>query len=110
MAIKRIYETEEVKLFAAEMSPLSRRKYLVAKKVLAEVGYLRAPFAEKIEGHDSLFAIRIMTDGNERFFYCYDDGDIVAILHGYSKTTRRIPQNEIEQALRVKNRIFGGSS
>ena len=110
MAQKQIYETDEVKAFAAGMSSVSRRKYAFAKQVLADMGYLRAPIAEKVEGQENLFAIRILSDGNERFFYCYDDGTLIVILHGYAKTTNKIPPRELATAIRVKNELFGGAS
>ena len=105
---KQIFETDEVKAFVANMSPLSRRKYMQARQVLSDVGYLRYPVGEKVEGLEDIFVIRILTKGNERFFYCYDDGDFVAVLHGYAKTTKRIPKSELTQALRVKDQLFGG--
>ena len=110
MAKKNIYETDAVKAFVSGMSAASQRKYDIALQTLRVVGYLHYPMGEKVVGHDDIFAIRIITDGNERFFYCYDDGDTVAILHGYAKTTRKIPRREIERALRIKNRLFGGEA
>ena len=41
------------------------RKYLRALHTLGLFGYLRMPEAEKVEGQDNLFEIRIITDGNE---------------------------------------------
>ena len=105
MARKHIYETDEVKEFVKSMSKTSIRKYIVARQVLAETGYLRAPLGEKIAGCDDMFAIRIATPGNERFFYCYAEGDFIAILHGYRKTTARIPRVELEKALALKKAI-----
>ena len=110
MASKHIFETDEVKHFVSEMSPISQRKYMLARQVLCDVGYLRYPVGENVDGCDNMFVIRILTKGNERFFYCYDDGDFVVVLHGYAKTTRRIPKNELDQALRVKEQLFGGLS
>lgn len=108
MAGKRIYETEAVKAFAAGMAAVARRKYDAALQVLRTVGFLRAPFAEKVEGHAGLFAIRIVADGNARFFYCYADGDLVLVLHGYEKRSARIPPDEIARALAVRDRLTKG--
>lgn len=108
MSKKVIYETDEVKAFVKTMSPTSQCKYKLARQVLEEVGYLRYPIGEKVEGVADLFVIRILTKGNERFFYCYDDGEIVAVLHGYSKATKKIPRHELAHALRVKEQLFGG--
>ena len=107
MAGKRIYETDAVKDFAAGMSAASKRKYDHALAALRQVGYLRYPEAEKFDDYDNLFAIRIITSGNERFFYCYDDGEMVAVLHSFAKKTEKTPRSEIRHALRIRKELFG---
>ena len=56
---------------------------------------------------DNLFAIRVMTRGNERFFYCYEEEDAIYVLHGYGKKTMRIPQKELNMALAIRKTYFG---
>ena len=107
MAGKQIYETDAVKAFYEKMSAASRRKYDHALVVIRQFGYLRAPEAEKLDGYDNLFAIRIMTPGNERFFYCYDDGTMVVVLHAFSKKTAKTPLSEIRLALKVRKELLG---
>jgi len=107
MARKNIYETEQVRSFVAGMSPTSRRKYVVARQVLQDVGYLHRPEGEKVEGEDNLFAITIHAPDNERVFYCYDDGTTVFMLHAYAKKTARIPLREKQTALRVRKQLIG---
>lgn len=102
---KIVVQTPEAENFAATLTTAAFRRYVLALDVLREVGYLRAPVAEKVEGHRNLFAIRIRTDGNSRFFYCYDDGVHVYILNGYEKKTDRIPLREIALAEEIKRRF-----
>lgn len=109
MAGKRIYETDAVKAFAAQMSAASVRKYLHVKNALAARGWIGYPEGEKFSQHDNLFAIRILTGGNERFFYCYDSGDVIAILHAFAKRTKKTPLSEIGRALKIKRELFGGA-
>lgn len=59
------------------MSVASQKQYYAALDVLEGNGRLSAPRAEKVDGVDNMFAIRILTRGNERFFYCYEDEDSV---------------------------------
>ena len=108
MAKKQIYETDEVKAFVAGMSQASRRRYALARQKLALDGYLRFPLAEKVIGFENLFAIRILSDGNERMFYFYAIEDIIAVVHAYRKKTKRIPAAELEKALAIKKRLTGG--
>ena len=104
---KNIYETEAVRAFVANMSAASQRKYYVARQVLQDVGYLRKPEGEKVEGEENLFAITIHTPGNERVFYCYDDGTTIFMLHAYTKKTMKIPPREKAAALRVRKELIG---
>ena len=108
MASKRIYETDAVKAFAAQMSSASKRKYLLAKSVLAERGWIGYPEDEKFSQYDNLFAIRIVTRGNERFFYCYENPDLVLILHAFTKKTMKTPNAELNYALKIKKELLGG--
>ena len=107
MAGKRIYETDAVKAFAAGMSTASRRKYDHALEVIRQIGYLRYPEAEKFDEYENLFAIRIVTSGNERFFYCYDDGEMVIVLHSFAKRTKKTPRAELQKALRIRKELLG---
>lgn len=102
MQKKRVIQTHEAAVFAETMSVLSQKKYTAARELLQEQGFLYAPQAEKVAGHQNLFVIRIMTDGNERFFYCYDTGTTIFILSGYEKKTAKIPARELEKALQIK--------
>ena len=108
MARKRIYETDEVKEFVKSMPEASRRKYALARQKLAIDGFLRYPLAEKVIGQENLFAMRILSDGNERLFYFYAIEDIVAVVHAYRKKSRRIPASELEKAIAAKKKLTGG--
>ena len=107
MVKKNIYETDAVREFVATMSPLSRRKYFVARQVLQDVGYLRAPEGEKVAGEDNLYAITIHAPDNERVFYCYDDGTTIFMLHAYAKKTAKIPLREKATAIRIRKQLIG---
>jgi len=107
MSRKNIFETDEVRAFVAGMSPLSRRKYFVARQVLQDVGYLRKPEGEKVAGEDNLFAITIHSPDNERVFYCYDDGTTIFMLHAYVKKTAKIPPREKALALKIRKQLIG---
>lgn len=99
---KTVIQTDQAREFMETMDPLSQRKYAAILQLLAERGFLRAPRAEKVEGQQNLFAFRILTDGNHRYFYCYDAGTIVYVLSGYSKKSNDIPRREIDRALQIR--------
>lgn len=102
---KTVIQLPQALAFAQQMSDLSQKKYAAIRRVLEEQGYANAPLTEKIEGHRNLFAIRIMTGDNERFFYCYAMEDIIFILCGYEKRKSNIPSKELAKALAIKKEI-----
>ena len=101
---KEVIYTDEA--FAAEslMNTEERAEFNRLVQLLEENGRLSYPFAEKVEGEDNLFAIRIRKGGNFREFYAYDDGTAVWLLNGYEKKTSSIPRAELRQAKRLKRK------
>ncbi|MBR4757700.1 MAG: type II toxin-antitoxin system RelE/ParE family toxin [Bacteroidaceae bacterium] len=105
MTGKTVIQTEQAMVFAATLDEVSLVRYHATLDVLEERGRLESPLAEKIEGQTNLFAIRIMTGGNYRFFYCYDTGTSIFILNGYSKKTQTIPRRELRLALKIRKEL-----
>ena len=103
---KRLYETDAVKEFAAGMSKDSQDDYNIAKGLLRKHGRLQYPEGKKLSGYKNLFEIRILRDGNERFFYAYDDGDTVVIAHAFAKDTQKTPKTEIKKALKIIKKLI----
>ncbi|MBK8623406.1 MAG: type II toxin-antitoxin system RelE/ParE family toxin [Saprospiraceae bacterium] len=55
----------------------------------------------------NLFYLRIKQGSNIfRIFFCYDNENIVVIMNGFTKKSQKIPANEIEQAIKIKNEYF----
>jgi len=104
---KRVIQLPEAMSFARGMSVPSQRQYYAALDVLESEGRLKYPRAEKVDGVDNMFAIRILTRGNERFFYCYEEADSIYVLHGYPKKTKKIPLRELNKALDIRRSYFG---
>lgn len=102
MAKKEIIETTECLEFFGTMNESEKAEYNHHVIMLRANGCLSAPDAEKVE--KNLFALRICTGGNARFFYAYDNGTSIWILNGYEKKTAKIPPREKRQALRLKRK------
>ena len=107
MAKKNIYETDAVREFVAAMSPLSRRKYFVARQVLQDVGYLRAPEGEKVAVEYNLYSITIHSSDNVLVFFFYVFGTTNFMLHAYAKKTAKIPFREKATAIRIRKQLIG---
>jgi len=104
---KRVIQLPDVIEFARGMSIASQKQYYASLDVLESNGRLSAPRAEKVDGVDNMFAIRVMTKGNERFFYCYEEADAIYVLHGYAKKKKKIPPAELRKALGIRKMYFG---
>ena len=58
---------------------------------------------------EGVFELRAQHDGNiYRVFFIFDGNDIVMLFNGFQKKTQKIPQNEIEKAIRLKNEYYAG--
>lgn len=101
MAGKTVIQTQYALDFATTMDAESIVRYNAILDVLEERGRLESPLGEKVDGEAGLFAIRVMTRGNYRFFYCYDTGTSIFVLNGYQKKTPRIPKREVKHARKI---------
>ena len=103
---KKVALTQEAREFLCSLSEDVHEQFTMICRKLEKYGFLVSPYGEKVEGQDNLFAIRILTGNNVRFFYFYVDESIrVWVLSGYEKRSRKIPANEIKKALQIKQRL-----
>ncbi len=72
---------------------------------MSQEGRLPAPYAEKVEGRDNLFEIRVKDGEQIRVFYAYAKGDDVWLLSGFIKKTQKTPPAEIRKALRIRKEL-----
>lgn len=57
---------------------------------------------------DGLYEFRINYGNNEfRIFFIYDGNTVVILFNAFRKKTQRIPEREIEKALRLKEEYYG---
>lgn len=56
---------------------------------------------------DGLYELRVEWESNiYRIFFIFDDGNIVVLFNGFQKKTQKTPQEEIEKALKIKQRYY----
>lgn len=92
-----------VREFMDEQPQPVRAEYERIIDTLEKDGFLARPHGEKVE--PGLFAMRIMSGGNVRVFYVYDDGVNVYGIHAYEKKSRTIPYHELVRARRMMRGI-----
>ncbi len=81
------------------------RQLFASIRRLEEEGRLPAPYAEKVEGRENLFEIRVRDGEQIRVFYAYARGDDVWLLSGFVKKTQRTPTAEIRKALKIRKEL-----
>lgn len=56
---------------------------------------------------EGVYELRASHNGNiYRAFFIFDKGNIVMLFNGFHKKTRRTPNSEIEQAIKLKNEYY----
>ncbi len=103
---KRILYTPQAQSFIRTLSIEAREKVIATFDKLGEQGYLRAPEAEKVEGQNGLFEVRVKDRaGQYRVFYFYHTEERIIALSGFTKKTQKTPPAEIRKALTIKKEI-----
>lgn len=91
--------------FMSELDEKAQEKIQYGLLLLRTQDRLSTKFAKAIR--DGLFELRTSYNGNiYRVFFIFDDGQIVVLLNGFKKKTQKTPKNEIEKALKLKNRYY----
>lgn len=56
---------------------------------------------------DGIFELRVEYNSNAyRFFFILDNGNIVVLFNGFKKKTQKTPQQELEQAIKLKEEYY----
>jgi len=102
---KTVVFTDDVVGFLSGLPGRVVNQFVRIRDILSRDGRLVTPFGEKVSGYANLFAIRITHGMNVRFFYCYDTGSTIYVIHGYEKKGNKIPHRELEKALTIKKEL-----
>ena len=76
-------------------------------KILRTVEEIPRNHLKALAGTDGLMEMRTQFGGNiYRVFCFFDEGKIVVLMNGFQKKTEKIPQNEIDRALRIREEYY----
>jgi len=68
-------------------------------------------FFKHLEGTEGLFEIRIKVGSDIfRVFCFFDEGNLVILINGFQKKTDKTPKNEIDKAVRLKQKYYEDKS
>jgi phage-related protein len=104
------YETTEgeceVEDFLKTRKPSDKQKAIAWLKLLeAEGPQLPRPFADLLR--DGIHELRIKLSGDQiRILYFFSFKDIIILTHSFTKNTEKVPNSEIEKALRIKKEFL----
>ena len=76
-------------------------------ELIKQVDRVPEKFLKHLTGTDGLYEIRVEYQSNIfRIFCCFDEGQIVILFNGFQKKTQKMPQKEIDKAIRLKKDYF----
>jgi phage-related protein len=89
--------------FVFSLPPKVQKKITMNVQFLRETLILKEPYFKKLVNTSGIWEGRIHAGSDIfRYFFFFDDGNIVVLTHGFQKKTQKTPQNEIERAEEIK--------
>ena len=92
--------------FIESLSYKEQQKVKYGLLLLKTLDKIPTKFVKYIRG--GIYELRTEYNGNIfRFFFIFDEGNIVVLFNGFQKKTQKTPEKEIELAIRIKERYYG---
>jgi phage-related protein len=77
-------------------------KYVL--ELIKQVEKVPEKFLKHLTATEGLYEIRIEYQSNiYRIFCCFDKGNLVILFNGFQKKTQKMPNNELEKAMKLKH-------
>lgn len=94
-------------VFLDEQKPHVRRKILQILRLIEVLEVVPQKLLKHLEGTKGLYEIRICL-GNAifRIFCLFDEDNLVVLLSGFQKKSRKTPRKELDRALKLKEQYF----
>ena len=82
-----------------------RKKVAYVLDVLKTQSRISTKFVKFVR--DGLYELRIEYNSNiYQAFFIFDEGNVVVLFHGFQKKTQKLPEEEIEKALKLKREYY----
>ncbi len=93
--------------FYSQQNLKTKEKIDFVLDLIRNVERVPIKFLKYLEGTDSLYEIRVLTNkSNIRIFSFFDEGNLVILLNGFVKKTNKTPKNELELGVKLKEEYF----
>ena len=80
-----------------------KNKILWTFRIIETQPIVPETYLKHMEGTDDLFEIRVQQGSDIfRIFCFFDKGQLIVLISGFQKKTKKTPKNEIEKALKIK--------
>lgn len=95
--------------FFLKQSAKVKAKILWTIELIEELERIPEIYLKHIENTDGLYEIRVKLASNiYRIFCFFDKGKLIILTTGFQKKTKKTPQKEIKQALKIKEEYENG--
>jgi len=89
--------------FFDKQSKKVKAKIIWTFDLIEELQRVPETYLKHIENTDGLYEIRVLHGGDQfRIFCFFDQGQLVILINGFQKKTKKTPKKEIELALKIK--------
>ena len=106
--IREIYYFKDYYLdFFNSLNEDIKLKFNWTLQLIATVDRVPKKYLKHLSGTSGLYEVRVEVGSNiYRVFCFFDEGQLVVLMNGFVKKTRKTPKNEIELAERIKKEYF----
>jgi phage-related protein len=86
-----------------------RDKIIWTLELIEDIQKIPETYLKHIENTNGLYEVRVQQGSDIfRIFCFFDKGQLVILMNGFQKKTRKTPKNEIETALKIKEEYEAG--
>lgn len=104
---KIIFHGEHFLDFYKKLDEKTKIKVQYVLELIKQIEQVPIKFLKPIAGCEGLFEIRVEFQSNiYRIFCCFDEGRLVILFNGFQKKSQKIPKEEIERAMKLKEEYF----
>jgi len=98
-----IFYKDYFQSFFEKQSDKVKDKIIWTLELIEEIQKIPATYLKYIENTDGLYEIRVQQGSDIFRILCFfDQGQIVVLMNGFQKKTRKTPKKEIDKALIIK--------
>ena len=93
--------------FFEKLKPEVKRKFNWTLQLIATIDKVPEKYFKHMTGSSGIFEIRVEAGSDiYRVFSFFDKGQLIILLNGFQKKSRKTPKNELELAEKLKKQYF----